>query len=319
MITDAIVRRVKYPPELIPDSWLGNVPLNSEVVTPILDIRRFSPYFAILANIQLVPNANVVLRARYGDAGKYRIEENTAAMLSYLDGTPVARALPGAWRLPSKNLLYYNLFGVVGAPVANYTTHFGLWAFTPTIAHKLLYDIKLTPDEQAISTELGIKNTMEKGLLPLPIDQQIEREYYILGEETHSRSINIAVLGTTYTIEVLYPKPNDEFIVLTRIAAAPGTAAQDVRFIIDRDDDANFAELRAFALNIIAGGEVSCFIPATREIRLTTTSTVAPGAHLFRYTYQRIRLSNLLRVRFGLVSRDEVPADLWKKVWGGIL
>ncbi len=319
MISDAIIRMVKYPPELIPDSWFGNVPLNSEVVTPILDVKRFSPYIAILTNIQLTPNANVVLRARYDDV---RVEENTAAMLSYLDGTPAVRALVGAWRLPAKSILYYNLFGV--APVVNYITHFGLWAFPPTIAHKLFYDIKLTPDEQAICDELGIKNTVEKGLLPLPINQQIEREYHVVGEETHSRSINIAAAATTYTIEVIHPKPN-EFIVLTRMAAISGTAAQDVRFIVDRDDDVNFAELRTFALGIVtdtslvAGGEVSCFIPAKREIRLTTTATVAPGAHLFRYTFQRIKLSNLLKVRFGLVSRDEVPADLWKKVQGGIL
>lgn len=319
MITDPIVRQVKYPPELIPDSWYGAVPLNSEVVPPILDIRRFSPYFAILANIQLAPNANVVLRARYGDDGKIRIEENTAALLSYLDGGPVVRGLPGAWRLPSKNLLYYNLFGVAGAPVANYPTHFGLWVFPPTIAHKLLYSIALTPDELAISNELGITNTVEKGLLPLPIDQQIEREYYILGEETHSRSINIAAANTTYTVEVIYPRSTDEFLVLTRIAAAPGTAAQIVRLSVDRDDDTNFADVRTFPLSLVAGGEVSCFIPATREIRLTTTAAVAPGAHLFRFTYQRIRLSNLLRVRFGLVSRDEVPADLWKKVLAGVL
>jgi len=321
MISDAIIRMVKYPPELIPDSWFGNVPLNSEVVTPILDVKRFSPYIAILTNIQLTPNANVVLRARYDDV---RVEENTAAMLSYLDGTPAVRALVGAWRLPAKSILYYNLFGVVAAPVANYTSHFGLWAFPPTIAHKLLYEIKLTPNEQAICDELGIKNTVEKGLLPLPISQQIEREYHVVGEETHSRSVNIAVAATTYTIEVIHPKPN-EFIVLTRMAAASGTAAQDVRFIVDRDDDVNFAELRTFALGIVAdtslvaGGEVSCLIPAKREIRLTTTATAAPGPHLFRYTIQRIKLSNLLKVRFGLVSQDEVPADLWKKVQGGIL
>lgn len=319
MISDAIIRMVKYPPELIPDSWFGNVPLNSEVTTPILDVKRFSPYIATLTNIQLAPNANVVLRARYDDV---RVEENTAAMLSYLDGTPLVRGLVGAWRLPAKSILYYNLFGV--APAANYTTHFGLWAFPPTVAHKLLYEIKLSPDEQAICDELGIKNTVEKGLLPLPISQQIEREYHILGEETHSRNVNIAVAATTYTIEVLHPKPN-EFIVLTRMAAAPGTAAQDVRFIVDRDDDANFAELRTFALGVvgdtslIAGGEVSCFIPAKREIRLTATSTAAPAAHLFRYTIQRIKLTNLLRVRFGLVSRDEVPKDLWDKVAGGIV
>ena len=116
-ISEAIIRMVKYPPELIPDSWFGTVPLNSEFTPPILDIKRFSPYVAILANIQLTANANVVLRARYDDDGRVRIEENTAAMLS---------AMVNAWRLPSKNLLYYNLFGVVGAPVANYTTHYGV-------------------------------------------------------------------------------------------------------------------------------------------------------------------------------------------------
>lgn len=310
MITEATVRFVKYPPELIPDSWLGAVPLNAEFTPPILDLRRFNPYICTLVGIQLVPNANVTLRARYDDV---RVEENSAALLRDSAGN----ALVGAWRLTARNILYYNLFGL--AAVANYTTHFGVWAFIPTIAHKLLYGISLTPKERAISEELGIANTVEKGLLPLPINQQIEREYHVLAEETHSRSVNIAAPATVYTIEVIYPKPNNEFIVLTKIAAAPGAAAQDVRFIIDRDDDTNFAELRAFALSLVEGGEVNCFIPATREIRLTTTATVAPGAHLFRYTFQRIKLSNLLRVRFGLVSEDEVPAELWKKVHGGIL
>jgi len=313
MISDAIIRMVKYPPELIPDSWFGDVPLKSEVATPILDIKRFSPYITALTNIQLAPNANVTLRAKYDGV---RVEENTAAMLSYVADGPVIRGLAGAWRLPAKSILYYNLFGVAAEP--DYTTHFGLWAFPPTVAHKLLYNIKLTPDEQAICDELGIKNTVEKGLLPLPISQQIEREYHVVGEETHTRSVDIAAAATPFSIEVLNAKPN-EFIILTRMAAAPATTAQDVRFIVDRDDDVGFAELRTFALSLVAGGEVSCFIPAKREIRLTANSTAFPGPHLFRYTFQRVKLTNLLRVRFGLVSRDEVPKDLWDKVAGGIV
>lgn len=314
-ISDAIIRMVRYPPELIPDSWFGTVPLNAEFAPPILDLRRFSPYIVVLANIRLAPNANVVLRARYDDT---KVEENTAAMLSDLAGAP----LVGSWRLLAKSLLNYNLFGVVGAPIANYTTHYGVWAFPPTVAHKILYGMTLSPSEQAICDELGLRDTVGKGVLPLPLSQQIEREYHILGEETHSRRINIAAAATTYTIEIIYPRPNDEIVVLTRIAAAPGTAAQDVRVIIDRDNDANFAQLRAFALSLVAGGEVSCFIPAIKEIRLTTTATVAPAWHLFRYTLQRIKLTNLLRCRFGLISEDELPAgakDVWKKVLGGIL
>lgn len=310
MITEATIKRVLYPPECIPDSWFGNVPANAEVSPPVLDLRRFKPYIAILANIQTTqplgpPSyAYVILRARYDDA---RIEESVAALLP---------SLVGAWRLPAKDILYYNFLGL--AAVADYTTHFGVWAFPPTIAHKLLYGIALTNNERAICEELGIRNTVEKGLLPLPISSQIEREYHILGEETHSRSVNITADNTVYTIETLYPKAN-EFIVLTRLAAAPGTTAQNIRFTIDRDDDAGYAVLKTYALSLAAGGEVSCFIPAMREIRLTTIATAAPGAHLFRYTLQRIKLSNLLRVRFGLVSEDEVPGELIKKVQGGIL
>ena len=307
MITEATVRLVKMPPELIPDSWFGDVPLNAEVAPPVLDLRRFKPYIVTLTNIQTTQPtgyANVMLRARYDDA---RVEENVSALLP---------SLVGAWRLPAKDILYYNFLGL--ALVADYTTHFGIWAFPPTIAHKLLYGITLANNERAIAEELGIRNTVEKGILPLPISQQIEREYHVLGEETHSRSVDIAVANTVYTIEGIYPKTN-EFIVLTRLAAAPGTTAQDIRLIVDRDDDAGYAELKTYALSLAAGGEVECFIPALREIRLTTSATVAPGAHLFRYTFQRIKLTNLLRVRFGLVSEDEVPAELFKKVQAGVL
>ncbi|GAG48095.1 unnamed protein product, partial [marine sediment metagenome] len=154
------------------------------------------------------------------------------------------------------------------------------------------------------SDELGIANSVQKGILPLPISFQIEREYHVLGEETHSRSINIAVANTPYSIETIYAR-QDEFLVLTKVAAAPAAAADVVEFIVDRDDDAGYAVVRTFPLSLAFGGEVNSFVPAMHELRLTANSTVAPGPHIFRYTFQRIRLTNTLRVRFGLVSRDE--------------
>ncbi|MBA7468421.1 hypothetical protein ES707_03671 [subsurface metagenome] len=319
MISDAIIRRVKYPPELIPDSWYGQVPLNGESTPPVLDLKRFSPYIAILCNMQALRSANVNTRARYDGFGDVRVEQNNGAILR--DATAAADFV-GAWWLPAKSILYYNFFGV--ALMNNYPTHYGVWAFTPTIAHKLRYNLTLTSTELAICNELGIKNTVEKGLLPLPISQQIEREYYILGEETHTRNINIAAINTIYTLENIYPKPNDEFIVLTRVAAAPAGPANTIHIYIDRDDDANFADVVTFPLSLNAGGEIACFIPATREIRLTIEQTagVAVAGHLFRYTFKRIKLTNLLKVRFGLITEDELPAeakDVWKKVLGGIL
>ncbi len=303
-ISEATIKNVKFPPELIPDSWFGNVPAGAEATPVPLDLRRFKPYITELANIQVTANANVELRARYDEL---RAQENTAGMIS---------ALVGAWRLLAKDILYLNFFGAI--LVANYTTHYGVWAFPPTVAHKLLYGIPLTNDEKTLAEKYGIQDSVEKGVLPLPISQQIEREYKVLGEETHSRSINIAVANTRYTIESIYPR-KDEIVVLTRMAANPGGAANVIRFVVDRDDDVGHADVRTFPLSLVAGGEVACFIPAIREIRLSTEGSVAPGAHLFRYTYQRIKLTNTLRARFGLASKDELPGDVWQKVMAGVL
>jgi len=305
-IRDAIIKTVKYPPELIPDSWYGTVPNVAEIAPAILDLVRFKPYLVRLAGIQLAANAAVILRARYDGV---RVDENTGAMINLI---------PGFWDLPAKDFLRYNLFGLAPG-LLNQTTHYGVWAQIPTVADKLLHGLPLTPDEQKLSQELGIANAVQKGVLPLPIGVQIEREYHILGEETHSRSVNVTPAGTAVSIESIYARQN-EFLVLTKMAAAPGAAAAIVEFIVDRDDDAGFATVRTFPLSLAFGGEINCFVPAMHELRLTANSTVAALAHLFRYTYQRIRLTNTLRVRFGLVTRDELrEPSLWDKVKGGVL
>jgi len=304
-ILESTIKNVRFPPELIPDSWFGNVPAGTEVTPPVLDLRRFEPYIIELVNIQVTANANVVLRARYDDL---RVEENTAAMIS---------ALVGAWTLLARKVLYLNFFGVAG--VLNYTTHYSVWAFPPTVAHKLLYGIPLTNDDKALAEKYGIQDSVEKGVLPLPISQQIEREYKVLGEETHSRSVTINVANTPTAIESIYPR-KDEIVVLTRIAANPGLVAQVIRFMVDRDDNAGHADVRTFPLSLVAGGEVPCFIPAIRELNLHAEAAAGvPVTNLFRYTYQRIKLTNTLRARFGLASKAELPGDVWEKVMAGVL
>ncbi len=312
-ISDATIRRVKYPPELIPDAWFGTPPAGAEVVVPILNLARF-PLLLALTGIQLVPSANIIIRARYDDI---RLEENTAAM--YWTGVT---GLPGAWWLLAKQYLYLNFLGGA-APPANYATFYGVWAQKPTIAHKLVHGISLTAEERAIADRLGVADTVDKGLLPIPISQQIEREYYVLGEETKSRVITLAAPATDYGIESIYARAN-EIIVLTRIASFPSAGVpvpgDNVQLLVDRDDDQGFVTIPTFPLSTIIGGEVECFIPAIHELRLHTTCAAAPAQpQLFRYTIKRIRLSNILRARFGLVGPDEIPGDTWSKVMSGIL
>lgn len=318
-ISEATIRQVKYPPELLPDAWFGTVPAGAEFAPPILDLKRFPPYIVMLTNIQLtggVLGIPVNLRARYDSV---RVEYNAAAMLTYLDGATLVRALVGAWQLPAKDILYFNFFGIAGGA---YTTHFGVWAYPPTVADKLFWGTKLNAKEQAINQELGISNTVEKGLLPMPISSLIEREYRVVGEETHTVSVTIAAPNIVYPIEIIYTKPN-EFLVLTRVAASPGAIGNNVQFIVDRDNDANYLQFPTFPLSLVAGGEISCFIPALTQLRLTTSAAGIAGPHLFRYTIQRVKLNNILRVRFGLITEADATSEplkeLYKKVMGGIV
>ena len=315
-ISEATIKNVRFPPELLPDSWYGNILLGAEFAPTVLDLRRFKPYITELVNIQVTANALAELRARYDDL---RIQENTAAMIS---------ALVGTWRLVARDILYLNFFGV-GA-ITPYSAHYGVWAYKPTVAHKILLygqwkngKLVLPPgilsdQEKAIAEKHNIFDSVEKGVLPLPISQQIEREYKVVAEETHARSINIAVINTVYTIESIYPR-KDEVVILTRMAAAPGAAADNVRFVVDRDDDGSYRDIPTFPMSLLAGGEVACFIPAIKEIRLTTQRAAGAGAHLFRFTYQRVKLTNTLRARFGLAGKEELPGDVWEKVMAGVL
>lgn len=302
MITEATVRHVRFYPEKIPDNWYGDVPLAAEVATPVLDLRRFKPLILSLADISVDRQANVEMRLR---ADTRQITVNTGALLD---------ELPGAWDMKVLDYARLNFYGIAAVP--DYFAHFGMWAWLPTVADKLFLNLPLTPEEKALNEKLGISDTVEKGLLPLPRSQQIEREYRILSEETYTRVINVTVAGVT--LGDYHPLSADEFLILTGISAEPKLDTDIVRITIDRDDDAGYQTLYTFPLNL--NTPLSCFIPALSEIRLTASAAVPTVAQNFRWSIQRIKMSNLLRVRFGLVTKDELPEpSLWDKVRGGIV
>jgi hypothetical protein len=306
MIADAQLRQIRFGIEQLPDTWYGLVPLASEPTPPVLDLKKLTPYLLRLVGIEVTANAAITLRARYDQTN---VEQNSAAMLS---------VFPGAWDLLAKDQLRLNLFGAPGAPVANYPMFYSLWVIRATIAHKILLGVNLTPDEKALADKFSIPDLVQKGLAPFPLRYQIEREYTVVAEETHAITITIGAANTVYAIENLYPRPG-EILVLTRIASLEAVPGNVTRVIVGRDDDIGIVDLFTLPLSLVPGGEVSCFIPAVREIQLTCQAALAAGARLFRYTFWRVKLNNILRARLGLASRDELPGDVYDKVMSGVL
>lgn len=301
-ITEATLKQARLYPELVPDAQFDNITVNTEI-SP-LELRRISPLVGRLVNIGVERD----------DAVEVRVKSNVVPSLSGVNAGSLLNLEANRFDILTTDHIQLRLFSSAGE--TNYGYHYGLWLYEPTVAHKLKYGLKLTPEEQRINKDLGISKSVEKGMLPLPLSQQTEREYQVIAEETHAYMLNIGTAATT--IESMVPAPG-EFLVLTKLACDPGAAGDNIRLSLDRDSDSNYiSDLRAYPLSL--DRDLACFIPAVDELRLAVRAGGAVSDWNVRYTVLRVKMTNLIRCRFGLVTKDELPEpSLWDKVKGGVL
>lgn len=314
MFTEASIKRTLYHPEQLPDAnVIAVLAAASEAAPPVLDLRQFAPLILRLNEVCPDQNDNVEMR--------FRVDNTTLHALSGSMFDAAVRPGPkNRYSLLALTRLYYNLYNTSAAAINNFGTYYSLWVIKPTIAHKLRYGITLTPDEQKLNKDLGIAETVEKGILPLPLAEQISREFQVIQEETHGFQVAVPAAGVD--IETLHPLPG-QFLVLTAITADPGAAAADnIRIAVDRDYVSNYVVFPTWALGITGiislDKEISCFIPATNELRIRLLATV-PATINIRFTILKCAMTNIFRARWGLATPDEIPGDTWNKVLAGVL
>ena len=312
-ITEATINRVKYPPELLPDAVFNDIPASAEVTTPILDFRRITGRLLRLSDIAVERNANAELRVKNDGMG-LPDSYNVAGGLFDLASTVSPYA--NNFQMLARDRLYYNLFNSSAALIENFRTSFGVWVNDLRVVDKLKLGIVLDNNERALAEKFGVDATVEKGLLPLPLEQQIEREYrsQLISEETHGRTMDVT--ATSQAVETMYPRAG-QFLVLTKLAASPGDPGDNIRISISRDNDRDhITNLKTYAIGLER--ELNCFIPAMSELTLNIVAAGAVTVQI-RYTIWKVKLSNLLRCRFGLMSKGEAPGDVWEKVAVGLL
>jgi len=307
-ITEATIGKVKYFPEQLPDGAVETIATQSEVATPILDLRQFPPLLVRLAEVAVDQVADVEMR--------FKVDTTVFSPLaeSMFDG------LANNFSLLAKNRIYYNLFNSSAVtPKTDFKSFLSLWVIKPTVAHKLRLGIPLTAEEQKLNRDLGIADTVEKGLLPLPLAQQIAREYQVIQEETHGFDVLVPTAGVD--VETLHPV-NGQFLVLTKISADPGLVGDVIKVAIDRDYVSDYVEFKTFALGasdaVALGKEISCFIPALKELRIKLKATGSKTINI-RFTVQKVAMTNIFRARWGLATREELPKDVYDKVMAGVL
>jgi hypothetical protein len=297
-INVATVRTAARFPELLPDVNIMNGVAGLELAA--LDLRRFGNRILRLNDINVEQNANVELRV-FNDKEKY-----------YINTFGLRNRLVEPFNIYSTDFIRMALMGVA-APIVNYRINYNLWVLEPTTAHKLKHGINLTTEDEEILKTLDIRSEVNKGNLPLPIEYQLEREYQLVdGRRTFTYNGN--ALLTEQVLQTI-PSNINEFIVLESVSAAPNAIADNVRIRIDRDDDIDYIELNTHPMQLNV--PVACFIPALREIKFKVIGGAMVATQL-QWTISRYKLTDVLNVRFGLVTREETDPDLWNKVKGGV-
>ncbi len=304
-VTAATLRRAHLYPELLPDS--GIVTMVATVPTAAqLQLRRFNPQYLRLEDVRQA-SINAEMRITADDV-KHIVNMNAIR-------TGVFEEL----KLEVIDYLDFLYMSTPGA--ANHLFLFSLWVDKLTVAHKLARGARgltaLSQEEQRIAKDYGVLDTVEKGNLPLPIEYQIEREYRPIQEFTRTAQVNLTA-GVEVVLDTIQPKPN-EAIVLTGFAVAPGLAqANDIHFYISRDDDDDYVDFTCWPVGAFTT-DVPCFIPATKQMRLSVQAAQIVAGWTVKYTIRRIRLTNTLQARWGLKTKAELPGDVYDKVQAGIL
>lgn len=299
-ISLATLGKLRYFPELIPDASVTDL-LGGAVSPPVVSLRRFEGKVVRLAEVTVAQDTDVEMRVN-SDEEQYSVP--LGAVPSYS---------PLAFDLESLSHLAISFWAA--AAKSGWRTLYAVWVYPPTVAHKLALGMPLDAEEQEIAKAHNIADTVEKGLLPLPVSYQVLREYRPIHEWTMTRVLNLTA-GTPVIADTISAKVG-EVVILTGIACDPGTAANGITLTVNRDDDYGVVDMPVYPMTF--DRLTPCWIPATKRLWIMVQSVTSVSNWRLRYTVRRCRLTNILRARWGLASRAELPGDVWTKVRGGIL
>lgn len=207
-----------------------------------------------------------------------------------------------------------------GATVDAATVNYAVAVQQLAVSDKLLRGLPLSPKEQAISGALGMPALVHKGTFPIPITAQVERTFKnrVIQEEEYLLNLTQAPTSLATVSEKTANTGQGEFLIL-RSLAAQANAADGITLLINRDSDDGYAQLAA--ANLSLAQPTDCFIPALEHLSIQAIAATA-GPLQLRIRLWRVKFSNVLRLRFGLIDAAEAQAQglgkLYQDVWGGL-
>ena len=294
------IAQARFFPELLPFTFTENVPVGTVEVFSLTELKRRG-YLVRLAHLRAATGA-LTLTARAD--GELR-EASTSVLAALTED-------PGFDQMAQDHLMVH-LQNATGSALTSSQLRWGLWVSKPTAADKLALGLPLTSEEARIAQERGLADTVEKGQLPYPLPYLMLREYYTLRQTPIAQRYTSISANTEVTLASMIPAAG-ECLVLAGIAATAAAARATVFVNIDRDDQDNYLSLDAYAL--VGTAYLPAFIPAVSRLRIRISSTVALTNYDASAIVKAVRLTNILKARWGI---DSTPTEVREAVKGGIV
>lgn len=315
MITLGELQKTRYWPEKVPVGTVVNIPGGGVSSAPV-DLLRFDGWLFALTDLTLPQDADLRLRVyENDDLHQYRLGA-------------IPDRVPQPWWFVGIRRLAFDLVNTSNTAKNNVPVRFAVWAWPPTVADKLALGMDLTPEEKERARQLGLPDSVEKGVLPLPFDRharvgagellgyQVQREYHVLRDELIAEAVSLSA-GGSYTLLTRTPRQGTA-LVLRSVALSPQAVAANFRAVVDRDGDREYRVLPSHALTGI-DDPYEMLIPSLTELRITLRADQAVSNAQVRVRLQTIRLTNTLRARWRILPPNQLPGDVGEKVLGGVL
>ena len=288
----SVIRKARYYPELIPFIHAQDLAAgDNNIIT--LGHPTISLDLPVLTDkLSATPDANVLLKLKADREATHELETISLDAMGEL--------------IPFEFLATRSLSATLNADaiVTDYLIYLGLWVIKPSVAQKILWELPLSSQDEALSRKRGVRDSVEKGILPFPIPYQIERE--CMGfKRTYAEIVANVTSGQSTLILNLAPPLDEEFLTLEAVSAdsAGLTLANNAQLYITRDDDTNYLKLPVFAM--AKTYDLPCFIPALRKLQISFYADANLADRYVRVVIGRYKLTNILRARFGLPSTPE--------------
>lgn len=290
-----VIRKSRYLPELIPFLHAQDLAAGDNSIITLTSPTLSTDIPVLTDKFTATPDTDALLKLKADREPTHELE--TVSLAAYGNLTPLQV-------LATRSL---SLVLNADAIVTDYKMYLGLWVIRPNIAERILWGLPLSSEDEALSRERSIADSVAKGVIPFPLSYQIQRENMGF-KKTYTEVVATAPTGTTTPILTLAPPLSDEFLVLESVTADSGAGlalADNAQLYVSRDDNKNYLTLPIFAMD--QSYDFPCFIPALRSLEISLYHE--HGADLTdRYVRVQIgkyKLTNLLRARFGLPTTEE--------------